>query len=161
MTKSKDKINLQLSVEEAREAYNDPNALKKVLESNFGKSVLVLDVCERVKSIDDAFEETGDPRSFRDATEEMQTFLQSTYEAAILAKALNEGERMNIYNRSNRYYPYWACNGSPSGFGFDISYCDCDVAFAGSGSRLSFKERRLSNHAAEIAKETYRTMLDS
>lgn len=152
---------LGLSLELAQEVYNDPDAFKKVLEKNFGKKLLVKDVCERVKNIEDAFKETGDPRSFRNATKEMENFLQSTYDAAILAKALNEGQRMNIYNRSRRHYPYWSCNGSPSGFAFLNSFCGIDIACAGSGSRLSFKEERLSRHAAVIAKDTYRTMLDS
>lgn len=157
-----EKKQIEMSLKIARELYpSSSEEWKKVLEDNFGKSALVLDICERVKSIDDAFEETGDPRSFRDATEDMEKFMQSTYDAAILAKALNEGERINIYDRSYRHYPYWNCNGSPSGFAFAYSGCGCAGAYAGSGSRLSFKEERLSDHAAKIAKETYRTMFDS
>gem|GEM_PF-3599857 len=159
---SKEKINLQLSVEEAREMYsNAPESIKLLLETNFGKSKLVLDVCKRVQTIDDSFKETGRPRSFREAPKEDEAFMQATYELRNLSDALNEGEKINLYDRSERHYPCFACNGSPSGFAFDYSYYAYVSALAGSGSRLSFKEERLSKHAAKIAKDTYRTMLDS
>lgn len=162
MSKKEEKINLKLSVEEAREMYpNAPESVKLMMEKNFGKPALVFDVRERINSLEDAYEDTKRPRSFRDADEDMEAFMQATYDAAVFTEAMNKGKHRDIYDGKARHYPLWNCKGSPSGFAFYRSRRDYDFAGAGSGSRLSFFEREHSDHAAKTIPEVYRTMLDS
>ncbi|MBN9301670.1 MULTISPECIES: hypothetical protein [Dysgonomonas] len=61
--------------------------------------------------------------------------------------ALNEGKPTDIYNGQRRWFPVsWSGSGR-SAFAFRYSYYDYAIAHAGSGSRLSYHEERISDYS--------------
>jgi hypothetical protein len=137
---------------------------KKLLENLFGKEFFSRDVTERIHSWEDILEETGRPDVpvFNDVPEDLRPFFRGVYKNVVMVEAYNEGERMNIYNEDKyRHYPYFRCNGSPSAFAFYFSHFDHAAADAGSGSRLSFKNEKLSNYAGRKHLDIFREMLES
>jgi len=66
----------------------------------------------------------------------------------IIAEALNDGWKPNWTNSSEwKYYP-WFWMDAP-GFRFYVSYCASTNAYAGTGSRLCFKTKELSDYAGK------------
>lgn len=122
----------------------------------------MFDPCERFQSLEDIFRESGAPRSYKDAPEEYEDVMQAFYDIMVTTKAMNGGKKMDIYNHNiARYYPVFACNGSPSSFAFYDSRYVCASADAGSGSRLAFFESDHAKHAAKIIGDRYRIFLES
>ena len=68
-----------------------------------------------------------------------------------ITSVLNEGWVADWSNpKQNKWIPYIIYRpGSPSGFRFYASYYDNSTARAGSGSRLCFKTKELSDYAGE------------
>jgi len=94
---------------------------KKELENTFGKAFFQSDITDRIKTLKDAFEVTGRPKTpkFNDVPADLRPFFQATYDIVVITEALNEGYRGNIYNEDeNRYYPWFRPSGSPSSFRF-------------------------------------------
>lgn len=154
--------NLSISLEEASRVFNDLDSFKKELEANFGKENLVFDPCERYQSLEDVFNESGTPRSYKDAPEEYEAVMQAFYDIMVTTKAMNGGKKMDIYNRDiTRHYPVFACNGTPSSFAFGASRYVHARADVGNGSRLAFFESEHAKHAAKIIGDRYRVFLES
>ena len=63
--------------------------------------------------------------------------------------ALNEGKPTDIYNGEWRYYPWFRTYKGPSAFSFAASYYVYSVADAGSGSRLSYHKKEISDYSGE------------
>lgn len=61
--------------------------------------------------------------------------------------ALNEGKPTDIYNGQCRWFPVFWSNGGPSAFAFVNSHYARTTAGAGSGSRLSYHEERISDYS--------------
>lgn len=61
--------------------------------------------------------------------------------------ALNEGKPTDIYNGQRRWLPVFWSNKGPSAFAFVLSDYDNSDALAGSGSRLSYHEERISSYS--------------
>lgn len=61
--------------------------------------------------------------------------------------ALNEGKPTDIYNGQRRWYPVFWSKGSSAAFAYSNSGYDGTGASAGSGSRLSYHEKRISDHS--------------
>ena len=61
--------------------------------------------------------------------------------------ALNEGKPTDIYNGQRRWFPVFWSGSGPSAFAFRSSHCDAADAYAGSGSRLSYHEERVSDYS--------------
>lgn len=61
--------------------------------------------------------------------------------------ALNEGKPTDIYNGQRRWFPVFWSNEGPSAFAFEYSLCVSTYAVAGSGSRLSYHEERISDYS--------------
>jgi len=141
---------IELIQKNVLKAYREANPDgKKMLENLIGKEVFKQDITDRVKTYEDSLEETGRPNvlNFGDVPEDLVPFFHSVYRVIVEIEALNEGEKMDIYDSSKRrHYPYFACNGAPSGFAFIGSFCDNSSAYAGGGSRLSFKDEKTSNY---------------
>ena len=63
--------------------------------------------------------------------------------------ALNEGKVTDIYNSKHRWFPVFWSGSGPSAFAFRYSYSDNSGAHAGSGSRLSYHEERVSDYSGK------------
>ena len=63
--------------------------------------------------------------------------------------ALNEGKVTDIYNGKRRWFPFFLTQGSPAAFAFSGSYFVGTYAIAGSGSRLSYHEERVSDYSGK------------
>ena len=157
------KKTLELTGKQARDLYkNSSSEWKEVLENNFGKDFFSQSVMDRIKTYEDACVELGeDPmneenlRSLGFSKDEIVYRKLKT-----IVRALNEGWVAKVYASDEaRYYPYFCQNESPSGFAFFASYCDPSVACVGSGSRLCFKTRELSNYAGEQFLELWREFI--
>lgn len=61
--------------------------------------------------------------------------------------ALNEGKPTDIYNGQRRWFPVFWSNEGSSAFAFRFSSYDSTSADAGSGSRLSYHEERISDYS--------------
>lgn len=112
---------------------------------------------ERIKTVEDAYNETGRPKvNFSGFPEDMQVYEKNHYDALVLVEAARKIEKENgleeiDWSKRNqaKWIPwFWM---SPSAFAF----CDADygygVACAGSGSRLYL----LSETAARYIGETF------
>lgn len=64
-----------------------------MLEHLLGKNVFSENISDRIKTFEDALEETGRPNvpEFIDAPEDLRQYLQAQYKAVVIAEALNEG----------------------------------------------------------------------
>lgn len=156
---------LELSLEHAREMYKTASAeIRKLLEVNFNKSSLLPDVIERINGWSDMLAETGRPDipEFNELPEDLRSYFKSVYKNIVMVEAYNEGERINIYDKSKtRHYPCFVTNGSPSFFAFNALSFGLAVADAGSGSRLSLKSEKLARHIGEKHTDIIREMLES
>lgn len=159
LNKSKMKT-LQIDERKARKLYKTASAeFKQTLEDTFGKEFFEQDVTGRINDLKDCFAETGRPATpaFSDVSEDLRDCFRSLYNLIVVTEAYNGGEKMDIYNKDvNRHYPWFACNGSSSAFGFRIAFYGGSIVAAGSGSRLSFKESRLATDAGRKFKNVYR-----
>lgn len=107
-------------------------------------------ITELVKNSGDARKLTGRPDvpDFSNLPADMRKHFEAQYKMIVIAEALNGGwmPDWNNYNEY-KYYPWFEM--SPSSFAFDDSYYDAAIARAGSGSRLKFRTRELSEYAAK------------
>lgn len=107
-------------------------------------------ITELVKNFKDACKLTGRPDvpDFSNLPADMRKHFEAQYKMIVIAEALNEGwmPDWNNYNEY-KYYPWFEM--SPSSFAFDVSVYAAADANAGSGSRLKFRTRELSEYAAK------------
>lgn len=107
-------------------------------------------ITELVKNFKDARKLTGRPDvpDFSNLPADMRKHFEAQYKMIVIAEALNEGwmPDWNNYNEY-KYYPWFEM--SPSSFAFYGSGYDTALARAGSGSRLKFRTRELSEYAAK------------
>ena len=143
---------LQVSEQTARSLYKTGSSeMKKMLEESFGKEFFLQSVTDRIKTYEDACAELGEKPIDENALKSLGlnkndiAYLKLT----TIVRALNEGYVAKVYDNENRWYPWFAHNGSPSAFSFDVSDCDYSFAMAGGGSRLSFKNEELSTYAGK------------
>ncbi|WP_165025264.1 hypothetical protein [Dysgonomonas sp. ZJ279] len=159
-----EKVTLQLATKEARELYKTGSKeIQTILESTLGKDFFSQSVCDRVNTMDDVFRETGRPHTpaFNDVPEDLRPYFKEVYDNVIIVEALNEGEKMDIYNSDKaRYYPWFITNGSAAAFAFRYSAYDFTAASAASGSRLSLKNSDLAKHYGVQFKDKVRKMLE-
>ena len=144
---------LQISEKKAMELYkNGSDELKTVLEESFGKEFFQRKITDRIKTYEDACAELGiDPLDEAELMKLGLTKHDIAYQKlATVVKALNESWTPDVCDSSvYRWYPWFKTNGSPSSFAFAASACGTARAIAGSGSRLKFRTRELSEYAAK------------
>ena len=154
---------LQIDETQAKELYNKAiPELKQMLEEIFGDDFF--NVIEKVKTFAEALEVTGRPEvpKFFDVPEDLRKFFEATYKVVVINEALNDGIRFKLYDLNvNRYYPWFATNGSSSGFAFRGSHYDDAIAFTGGGSRFCLKDEETAKYAGTQFKNEYREMLES
>lgn len=154
---------LQIDEQKARSRYKSASPeIKEILEDTFGKDFFNVSVEDRINSLDDALLETGRPSvpDFDCVPEDLRPFFISTYKCVVIAEALNEGKRFDLYNESEyRHYPYFRNNGSASAFGLNDAGYVRTCSDAGSGSRLAFINSKIAKIAGEKFKNEFRDML--
>lgn len=136
---------LEITQQKAAELYpSATGAFKDLLESEFGKAALSLDITQRVKTFEDACNIIGiDPGKFLCPcdTKDEAAFKK----LKVIAKALNEGWQPDWTNSDQyKYYP-WFNMSSGSGLAF-VGYVR-DYSHSIVGSRLCFKSANLAKYA--------------
>lgn len=144
---------LQISEQKARELYKSGSGeLRSILEESFGKDFFSQKITDRVKTYEDACRELSmNPLDENKLMKLGLTKHDIAYQKLVtIAKSLNEGWVPDVCDNSvYRWYPWFVTNGSPSSFAFDGSYYDVASADAGSGSRLCFKNKELSEYCGK------------
>lgn len=144
---------LQISEQKARELYKSGSGeLRSILEESFGKDFFSQKITDRVKTYEDACRELSmNPLDENKLMKLGLTKHDIAYQKLVtIAKSLNEGWVPNVCDNSvYRWYPWFVTNGSPSSFAFDDSSFGFARAFAGSGSRLCFKNKELSEYCGK------------
>lgn len=144
---------LQISEQKARELYKSGSGeLRSILEESFGKDFFSQKITDRVKTYEDACRELSmNPLDENKLMKLGLTKHDIAYQKLVtIAKSLNEGWVPNVCDNSvYRWYPWFVTNGSPSSFAFCGSACDDARARAGSGSRLCFKNKELSEYCGK------------
>ena len=143
---------LKVKKTNAIKAYNKAGTEgKALLENLYGVDTFKnQNIIDRIKSFEDAMEETGRPNvpDFSNVPQDMREYFKAQYKMSVIAEALNEGWTPNWDNDNERKWRPWLVM-SPSGFAFCGSTFGYSLAYAGSGSRLCFKTRELSDYAGE------------
>jgi hypothetical protein len=141
---------LKLTEVEAKEMYETaPSAIKKLLESNFGKKTFIVNITDRIKTIDDILEYHGKTMAEFNSEMKGRSKRAIAYELLELGiAAMNEGWIPNWrdYNEC-KYYP-WFDMDADTGFGFSATFCDSSHSITAVGSRLYFKSRELASYFA-------------
>lgn len=120
-----------------------------LLENLYGKEAFQnQDVRDRIKTFEDALEETGRPDvpDFSNVPKDMRTYFVAQYKMSVIAEALNEGWTPNWDNSTEYKWRVWF-KMSPSAFAFGGSRCG--ATDAGGGSRLCFKSEALAIYCAK------------
>lgn len=144
---------LQISEQKARELYKSGSGeLRSILEESFGKDFFSQKITDRVKTYEDACRELSmNPLDENKLMKLGLTKHDIAYQKLVtIAKSLNEGWVPNVCDNSvYRWYPWFVTNGSPSSFAFRGSNYGDANATAGSGSRLCFKNKELSEYCGK------------
>jgi hypothetical protein len=137
---------LQIDKDTAIKLY--PNAspeLKEIMHQTFGAKTFLTDVCERVKTLDDAYRETGVTRlAYSDP------YCQAMHEIEVFAAALREGKEP----KDCFYLPYFDRSGG--GFSYD-DYSFCNI-FSTVGARLRVDTAKKARHLGETMLRQYEIM---
>lgn len=154
---------LQIDECKARQLYRTASdEFKTTLECTFGQEFFTGSVMDRVKDYKDACTETGEtPINVEEMLKLGFTKDEIVYrKIKTITKALNEGWTPDVYNSNEyRYYPWFVPNSSPSSFAFYYSCYDSSYASAGSGSRLCFRTRELSDYAGNQFIDLYKEFI--
>lgn len=149
---------LSLETPKVLKAWRDgSDEIKKMLENLHGKYLFQNQkITDRIKTLDDAYSETGRERvDFRFLPSDMRVLFENYYHALVIVEALNEGWSPDWGNSNQpKWYPWFAMR--DSAFAFDCSGYGRSSAIAGSGSRLRLKSEDLSNYAAKQFPEIWK-----
>ncbi|MCL1653836.1 hypothetical protein M2T28_14530 [Elizabethkingia miricola] len=152
--------NLEITQEAAVKAYSEASKNGKLLLENlFGKKVFLVDIKERIKSIEDAINELGENddevivlRALEVAG--INNHILYTQWLVVITKALNEGWEPDWGNGQWDKWFNWFNMPSKNGrFSFDSS--DNLRSYSFCAARLCFKSKELAEHAANQFLEVY------
>ncbi|MDV3537940.1 hypothetical protein CMU94_02235 [Elizabethkingia anophelis] len=152
--------NLEITQEAAIKAYSEASKNGKLLLENlFGKKVFLVDIKERIKSVEDSINELGEKdvevitlRVLEDAG--INNHVLYTQWLVVIIKALNEGWEPDWGNGEYDKWVNWFNMPSENGrFSFD----DSDTLHSGSAcaARLCFKSKDLAEYAAKQFLDVY------
>ncbi|MDR0864989.1 MAG: hypothetical protein LBO74_08665 [Candidatus Symbiothrix sp.] len=153
---------LSISKKEILAKYRDGELREKtLLEELFGSEIFSEKVTDRVKTLDDAFKETGRPATpkFSDAPEDMREWFQSLYNAAVFTEALNEGWKADYNDGNQKKWLPWFNSITPSGFAFDDADCASSCPDAGSAARLCLKDESLAIYSGKQITEVHKGII--
>lgn len=141
---------LNISRKNALDAYRnaDTNG-RELLEHLFGAEIFNGSITDRIKTLEDAIEETGRPTTpeFADVPEDLREYFKAQYNAIVVAEALNEGTKMDYRNGEQQKWLPWFNVLRPAGVSFDAAGYDCSYAAAGRAARLCLKSEALAKYA--------------
>ena len=147
---------LTLTEAAARRLYPGASGeFKTLLEENFSKEVFTGKITDRVKSIEDAFNELGIVMDtvISDSCSKDETAYRKL---KIGAKALNEGWTPNWDDKNEpKYYPWFEYSKG----GFSLAGVGGCYQRSHVGSRLCFRTRELAEHAAKAFSQEYNDFL--
>lgn len=135
-----------------RGLYKSSDEVKSALETVLGKDFFSQDITERIDGWEDMLSETGLPDipEFTELPERLRDHFRKYYRLVVMTEAYNEGEEVDIYDKDQpRHYPFFLTQGSPAAFAFSRSVYVLAFAYAGSGSRLSYHEERVSDYSGK------------
>ena len=106
------------------------------------------EVTERIKTFEDAKNETGRPEvpEFLDIPEDLRDYFKAQYKAVVVSEALNEGTKMDWKDRDQKKWLPWLRMVS-GGFVFHATAYAYASAGAGYGSRLCLKSDELAEYS--------------
>lgn len=143
---------LNISKSNALAAYRnaDKNG-KKLLENLLGENNFKGDITDRIKTVEDAIEETGRPHTpeFADAPEDLREYFKAQYNVIVVAEALNEGTKLDYRDGDQRKWLPWFNVLSPSGVSLHDTNYGYSTTTAGRAARLCLKSEALAKYAGE------------
>lgn len=151
-------INRKNALEAYRNADSDGKAL---LENLFGTEVFSGKITDRIKTLEDALDETGRPNTpaFADVPEDLREYFKSQYDAIVITEALNEGWKADYSDGDQRKWLPWFNTLSPSGFAFgDASYV-YSTPGAGRAARLCLKNDTLATYVGKQFTEVHKGII--
>lgn len=124
---------------------------KQLLEQLFGTDIFNEKITDRIKTLEDAFDETGRPTTpeFADVPEDLREYFKAQYNAIVVAEALNEGTKMDYRDSNQKKWLPWFNVLSPAGVSFDATVYGYSSAFAGRAARLCLKSEALAKYAGK------------
>lgn len=148
---------MELNVKTARRLYKDsPEWFQNILIEEFGEKNLKQKDFEMI-------------RSFEDACKLLKIKPESVFCSADTSDEIAYKKLKVIISAiNNNWIPdwndgdqekWWPWFNLSSGFGFSNSYCNCDPANAGVGSRLCFESKEKSDYAAQQFIDLYKDFL--
>lgn len=148
---------LKLKKETAKKLYKEvPEWFKETLRSTFGKEFFSDKITDRVKTFKDACREAGiePPDIIRpnDTPDEI-----AFKKLKVIISVINEGWTPNWSDTNEeKWHPWFTLS---SGFGFDVSTCDCTYAGTNVGSHLCFSSKEKCDYVAQQFIELYKDLL--
>ncbi|MDR0231594.1 MAG: hypothetical protein LBI82_05685 [Dysgonamonadaceae bacterium] len=123
---------------------------KQLLEKLFGAEIFSEKVTDRIKTLQDAIEETGRPEvpAFSDVPEDLRPYFQEQYKAIVVTEALNEGWEADYNDGNQKKWMPWL-KASLSGFAFGDTYCVRSDPAAGRAARLCLKSDELAAYVGK------------
>ena len=141
---------LNISRKNALDAYRNADANgRELLEHLFGADLFNGSITDRIKTLEDALEETGRPNTpeFTDVPEDLREYFKAQYNGIVIAEALNEGTKMDYRDGDQKKWLPWFNVLSPAGVGYAYSYYAPSYTCALLGSRLCLKSGALAKYA--------------
>jgi hypothetical protein len=142
---------LQIEKKNAVVAYMQGGTTEKtLLENLFGKQHFLIDVCDRVLTVQDACVELGKDYATRYGSI-TDPYKQAETDIELFAEALREGKAAgDCY-----YYPYFLRS---SGGGFSFGGCDCGDDYSRVGARLRVDTSKKATHLGKCMIAEYKVM---
>ena len=153
---------IELTIEQAREFYQQGGKLKELALSAYTEEELMLSITERIIILDDAIEILGDNHYLVEEYKNVLTFMPCAskdlfayLKLRIICAALNDSWKPQFTKDELKYVPYFILNkdkktvifggtvyyGEYAGLNYD--YCTANSRF---GSQLCFKSEKLANY---------------
>ncbi len=139
-----------------------PDWMKTKLEKDFGKEIFSPNLIDRIRSLQDAYDEVDDAtrRQYdRDHGYDLSDDILADIEAKLIAKALQGDWQADFDNKQQKKWSQWFIWSAGSGFGFSGSGYYFVHTDANVGSRFCFKDEKTSDHFGRHFIEIHRRRL--
>lgn len=152
------KVNIELTLQEAQKLYAkaDP-VFKEFLESNFKKEYLQLDICDRIKNLEDVFSYLGETLEDYllfdlDTKNSRERYLNACSLIPKIVQAYNENYKLDWTNSSEyKYLPYYKLVGS----GWVADDCRFWGSVSGGSACQHYKSSKLVLQATKTFNQIY------
>lgn len=153
---------LNINRKNALDAYRNADANgRELLEHLFGAELFNGSITDRIKTLEDAIEETGRPNTpeFADVPEDLREYFRAQYNAIVITEALNEGWKADFKDGNQKKWLPWFNSTSPAGFSFHASACGHSNPHAGRAARLCLKDDRLATYMGKQFTEIHEDII--